>query len=317
MNSSSDVSSLSDPGPRPSGLLRRPRALLAMSLAAAVAIGWAWLAAAVAVMVPTTDMTTLGPGMGVFNLFNNFAGLPEPARRALAVICTPEAGHFGMPGEGPWGPADVAVVFAMWMTMTLAMMLPSAAPMLAAYADRAEAARGRGEVAGSPLLVAAGYLAVWTAFAVFATALQAALTALGTLTPAMTLASQTLAGTVLIGAGLYQFTPLKQACLIRCRVPATALAEGWQARPAAVFRFGIDQGISCFGCCWALMAVMLAVGLMNLVWIALLAVVMTVEKIAARRSFSAAIGIVLVAWGLALVAASPAGTALLARIGLG
>ncbi|MBT9288257.1 DUF2182 domain-containing protein [Prosthecodimorpha staleyi] len=306
----------SDPEPRTSGrdaALRVPAPLL-VSFALAVGLGWAWLAVLVAAMLPATDMTALGPGMGWLNSFNIFAGLPDGARAALAVLCTPDAGHFGMPGAGAWGAGDLALVFLMWLAMVLAMMLPSAAPMLAAFHRRAGAER-LGSTA--TVLVALGYLTVWTLFAVAATVVQAGLTVVGALTPAMAPASLVLAGSTLIAAGLYQLTPMKAACLVRCRVPATALASGWRARAGAAFGFGIDQGIACFGCCWALMAVMFAVGIMNVVWVAILGAVMTVEKAAMSRVLSFAIGAFLAVWGAGLILASPVGARLLAAIGLG
>jgi predicted metal-binding membrane protein len=291
----------------------RVPAPLMVSFALAVGLGWAWLAVLVAAMLPATDMTALGPGMGWLNRFNLFAGLPEGARAALAVLCTPDAGHFGMPGAGSWGAGDLALVFVMWLAMVLAMMLPSAAPMLAAFDRRARAER-IGSAATA--LVALGYLAVWTLFAVAATAVQAGLTVVGALTPAMAPASLVLAGSTLIAAGLYQLTPMKAACLVRCRVPATALASGWRADRLAVIRFGIGQGIACFGCCWALMAVMFAVGIMNVVWIAILGAIMTVEKAVVSRGLSYAIGLLLAAWGAGLILASPVGARLLAAAGL-
>lgn len=292
-------------------LARRPRPVMVATVGLGAAVGWGWLATVVGAMLATTDMATLGPGMGAFNLLNGFAGLPESVRAALAVICSPDGAHFGMPGSGAWGPGDLAVVFVMWVTMALAMMLPTAAPMLAAYADRAEAALAGGERPVSVLALAAGYMTVWIGFAAAATLGQWALTSLKALTPAMAPASLVLAGTTLVAAGLYQFTPMKNACLARCRAPAAFFFARWADRVSGVWRLGVEQGLYCFGCCWALMTVMFAVGVMNVVWIAVIGVVMLVEKTTLNPWISRAIGAALILWGLALLAASPVGQRLL------
>jgi predicted metal-binding membrane protein len=246
--------------------------------------------------------------MGFFNRLNGFAQLTPEMRAALTVLCGPT--------EAAWTLADGLAVFAMWVAMVFAMMLPSAAPVLTSFARLAEEKRRAGEPAASPLLIAAGYLAIWIAFAAVATAAQALLTQLRVLTPAGTTASQLLAGTTLIAAGLYQFSPLKMGCLTRCRHPAPYFAENWTARRAAVFRQGIEQGIDCLGCCWALMVVMFAVGVMNVVWIAVIGAVMTVEKVTTSLSVPRIVGLVLLSWGAALVLVSPVGTALLLRFHL-
>lgn len=291
-------------------LARRPRAVMIATVATGAALGWAWLVTVVAAMLASTDMATLGPGMGVFNGFNGFAGLPEPVRAALAVLCSPGGAHFGMPGSGAWGARDAGLVFLMWVTMALAMMLPSAAPMLGTYADIADAAAAKGERAASVLVLAGGYMTIWIGFSAAATALQWGLTTASALTPAMAPASLVLAGTTLIAAGLYQFTPMKHACLTKCRSPMPYFFANWTDRPSGVYRLGLEQGVFCLGCCWALMTVMFAVGVMNVVWIAILGLVMAVEKTVSAAWISRAIGIGLILWGGSLILASPIGARL-------
>lgn len=288
--------------------LRRPKVVVWSAVAVGAGIGWLWLAAMIAGMLAATDMSALGPGMSVFNRLNGFAELTPEMRAALTVLCGPT-------GEA-WSLGDGLAVLAMWVAMVFAMMLPSAAPVLTSYAALAEDKRRAGEATVSPMVLAGGYLAIWIAFAVVATIGQGVLTQLRVLTPAGTTASQLLAGTTLFAAGLYQFSPLKMGCLTRCRFPAPYFADNWTARTGGVFRQGIEQGLDCLGCCWALMVVMFAVGVMNVVWIAIIGAVMVVEKVTTSLAVPRLVGVVLLLWGAALVLFSPVGGALLSRFHL-
>lgn len=292
-------------GAVPLGFLRRPKVLVWLAVGVGAAVGWAWLAAMIAGMLATTDMATLGPGMGVLNRINGLAALPPEVRAAFTVLCGPT-------GEA-WSLGDAAAVLAMWVAMVLAMMLPSAVPVLTSYATLAEEKQRAGTASASPLFLAAGYLTIWVVFAVVATGAQALLTQLRVLTPAGLTASQVLAGTTLVAAGLYQFSPLKLGCLTRCRYPAPYFADNWTPRAGGVYRQGIEQGLDCLGCCWALMVVMFAVGVMNVVWIAVIGAVMTVEKVTLSAWVPRLVGVVLLVWGVALIGFSPVGAALLAR----
>ncbi|NBN77847.1 DUF2182 domain-containing protein [Microvirga tunisiensis] len=276
--------------------------------------GWAYLGTMIAAMVPVMDMTEAGPGMGLLNAFNIFAGLPAEARAALAVLCLPgQVATFGMPA-GVNLAQDAALVFLMWMMMTLAMMLPSAMPVFLAHAARgglssraaaavhaAEASGGRQPglrdgVLRRTALIAAGYLLVWTAYAVLATAAQLALMAAGLISPMMAPVSLVFAGTTLVAAGIYQFTPAKAACLSRCWVPRWQ-STGPDGSARALVGEGLVQGLACFGCCWAMMTVMFAVGIMNIVWVALLGILMTIEKTIPSLWLYKAIGVLFLAWG--------------------
>ncbi len=280
----------------------RPRLTVMLLVVITAGIGWAYLAIMVAVMVPDMDMGALGPGMSVFNAFNNFSGLDAVARAALVALCSPGTGaSFGMPATGAWGFVDVALVFLMWVMMAFAMMLPTAAPMLAAYAGLAQKARAEGQKAAPVVILAAGYLCIWGAFAVVATLVQWGLTELRAMTPMMAPASLVLAGTTLIAAGIYQFTPAKNACLVRCQTPLPFFLSNWRQDVVGVFRLGLDQGTLCFGCCWALMTVMFAVGVMNIVWIAILGVLMTIEKMVINPWVPRAIGLTFLVWGGAVL----------------
>ncbi|MCX2722711.1 DUF2182 domain-containing protein [Roseibium salinum] len=265
--------------------------------------GWAYLAAMVADMVPLMDMSEAGPWMGMFNEFNLFRGLSAEARAALAVICLPTGTTFGMPDPAMTF-TDLGKIFLMWAMMAMAMMLPTATPMLRSYSAETERPGEAGFSSALPVVFAAlGYLAVWLGYALVASLAQFLLTKIGALTDMMAPASLALTTTVLFAAGLYQFTPAKRACLQRCWYPRWVFAgETKDGALAAGFREGLVQGRVCLGCCWAVMTVMFAVGLMNILWIALLGAVMALEKTFPSRVFPVAIGIVLIAWAGLLAA---------------
>ena len=301
-----DAATMETTRPGVAALLARPHVAVAVFVTLAVAIGWAWLGAMVAGMLATTDMSTLGPGMGIFNRLNGLADLSPETRAALTVLCGPVGTS--------WSALDWSAVFAMWVAMVMAMMLPTAIPVFRAYADLGAERQRLGETIASPVFLALGYLAVWFAFSIVATVGQGLLTQARLLSPAGLPASEVLAGTTIFAAGLYQFTPLKWACLARCRTPHPFFADNWTNRALGVFRQGIAQGVDCMGCCWALMVVMFAVGVMNVVWIVVLGAIMTLEKLSPSPWVSRIVGLVFLAWGAGLVAASPVGTALLARL---
>lgn len=294
-------------------LARRARVYVFSAIAVAALAGWAYLAGMVVAMVPVMDMTELGPGMAVFNAFNIFDGLPAEMRAALAALCLPEgATTFGMPASTVYSPADAALVFLMWVMMALAMMLPSAAPMIARFAAHPRPMAASAARAVPTLVLALGYLTLWVGYAGLATAAQGGLTALRLMTPMMAPATLVLAGTTLVAAGLYQFTPAKLACLARCQRPILFPLERRHATLWQVYRLGLVEGMLCLGCCWALMTVMFAVGVMNVLWIAVLGLLMAIEKTVYRAWIPQAVGAFLVAWGLALLAVSEPGRALLA-----
>jgi predicted metal-binding membrane protein len=199
---------------------------------------------------------------------------------------------------GAGGGLELALVFAMWVAMTLAMMLPTAAPMVLTYAEIADTAAHKGEPAASPLSLTAGYAAVWIGFAAVATALQFALTQFALLDAGR--ANTWLAGAIFLAAGLYQFSKLKHACLTQCQRPFPFFFANWTAEPRGVFLLGLRQGLSCLGCCWAMMLVMFAAGAMSVIWMAALGVLMTVEKMTTTARFSHAVGIAFVAIGLGI-----------------
>ena len=199
--------------------------------------------------------------------------------------------------EGAWSFSAAAVTASMWSAMTLAMMLPSASPMILTYAEIAETAARKSERIVSPLVIAAGYASVWLVFSLLATVIQIVLTRAALLNTGITSASGILAGAIFIGAGIYQFSALKHACLTHCQNPFPFFFTNWATTPGGVFRLGVEQGLYCLGCCWAMMMVMFAVGAMNVAWMAGLAAVMTIEKLLTGRRFAHGFGVALIVVG--------------------
>jgi len=199
------------------------------------------------------------------------------------------------------GPYAAEVIFSMWCAMTLAMMLPSAAPMILAYTEIADTAARKSERIVSPFALAVGYAVVWFGFSVFAAFGQIGLTRATLLDRSMASASPLLSGAIFLFAGVYQFSAFKHACLTQCRHPFPVFFTNWATTPAGVFKVGVKQGLYCVGCCWAMMLLMFAVGLMNIVWMAGIGIAMTLEKMLTGRRFTQAIGVVLIAVGGVIV----------------
>ncbi len=195
-------------------------------------------------------------------------------------------------------------IFMMWLAMAFAMMLPSAVPMLRTYADIADAAVQKGAYAVSIVVLASGYIAVWAGFSAVISLMLIALFKVGIISHLHGTVGGISGGIVLIIAGIYQFAPLKDACLVKCKNPFTTLFAQWSTKPIAVFRLGVQQGLYCLGCCWALMLIMLVTGMVSLVWMALLTLFMILEKTVRGTDYSRVSGVVLLAWGLFFVLTS-------------
>ena len=177
-----------------------------------------------------------------------------------------------------WSLANWLAVFIMWSVMMAAMMLPSATPMVLSFAALN---RRRNEGARTLLFVAA-YLALWTAFGGAAAATQWALQSIGWLSPMIVSKSSVLSGVLLLIAGVFQFSRLKHSCLRACRSPLGFLMGDWRDGLWGAWHMGIRHGLSCLGCCWALMALLFVGGVMNLLWIAGLAALVAIEKLAPK-----------------------------------
>jgi len=265
----------------------RPKLLAVICVVALAALGWLYLALLVANM--GGDLSMLGPGMGALDL----------VPRAFAALCRPSFGLDMM--QATWGASGFALVALMWAAMVLAMMLPSASPMILTYAEIAETAARKGERIVSPVVIAAGYAVVWLGFAAIATLAQFIFSRVALLDIGMASASALFSGAIFIGAGFYQFSALKHACLTQCRQPFPFFFAHWETTPRGVFRLGLKQGLYCLGCCWAMMVVMFAVGVMNVVWMAALAILMTLEKIGSGNRLTYGLGVTLIAIGVAFI----------------
>lgn len=209
-----------------------------------------------------------------------------------------EAMGMAMPRPGPWDLGDLGTTAVMWGVMMVAMMLPSATPLLVLFARSQRSRVGPAEGSLRTGLLTAGYLVVWLGWSGLAAALQWVLHALLRLSPGAALTSSLAGGTLLVLAGLYQITPWKHACLTRCQSPLGFMLAHWREGRGGAFRMGSAHGASCVGCCWALMVLLFVGGVMNLAWIAALAVLVLLEKVVPGRWLSYAAGAALVAWGL-------------------
>jgi len=258
-------------------LARRDRLVVLASLALLAILAWAY-----------TALMAL-PG-------------PEGERHGAMGAMAGMAG-MAMDAWKPWTAAEAAFMFVMWIVMMAAMMVPSAAPMVLAFAriSRARAPTPGLMTSGAAFLL--GYLALWAVFSLFATTVQGLLHAAALLSPSMASASPIFSGAVLIAAGIYQFTPLKRVCLSKCRTPLAFLIAEWREGSRGALVMGLRHGLYCVGCCWVVMALLFVAGVMNLVWIALLALVVLAEKaLPYGQGVGRVLGIAAVAWGAWLLA---------------
>ena len=261
---------------RLAGLLRTDRFWIAAGLFALTALAWLYV--------------WQGAGMGMT--------AAQMTRAVLFPHLTPEpmAGMV-MP------PVAWTTVLLMWWVMMVAMMTPSATPLVLLYRrvlDHAAGGTQTKSAAGPSFVLVAGYLLAWLAFSIAATAALYWLQERGLVSQMMLWSqSATLSAGVLAAAGLYQFTPLYNTCLSQCRAPAQILAQRMRPGKLGALRLGMEHGAWCVGCCWLLMCLLFVFGVMNLVWIALLAILVLAERLAPRGVLvSRIVGVVLLAWSL-------------------
>ena len=196
------------------------------------------------------------------------------------------------------GETEFALSFVMWAVMMLGMMLPSASPMILMFARINQDRRSKNAPFIRTAVFVTGYIVVWSAFSLAATALQWSLQGTGLLSPMLATTNTVLGGVVLLAAGLYQLTPLKNACLRQCQSPLGFLMTRWREGHGGAFRMGLSHGAYCVGCCWGLMALLFVVGVMNLAWVAALAIFVLMEKIVPPSRHPARLaGAALIGWG--------------------
>lgn len=280
-------------------LLRRDRLIVGAGLVVLCLLAWAYVLTGAGMGMDPRAATTLA-------LF--------PHRAAIAPMTAPMAG-MNMPGMQMTGPAALKpwdlpawlLTIGMWGAMMVAMMTPSAAPAILLYGRvRAHAEQqGRGAGLAPSGAFVAGYLLVWLGFSAGAAALQWTFERVGLVSPlSMGSQSRWLSAAVLIATGLYQLSPLKNACLTQCRSPAGFLARHWRPGTAGAVRLGVLHGAYCVGCCWVLMGLLFVGGVMNLAWIAALTVLVMAEKLLPGGPWVArAAGGILILWGIATLLA--------------
>lgn len=212
----------------------------------------------------------------------SLAGVTLLAWVDMALMANPSTpvGWCGnlMAHDQHWTPDDALAAFAMWNVMMVGMMIPTASPMIGMFAATSRR-HGSGKPAVPTLFFVLGYLIAWAGYSAAATGLQWALQSATLLSPNDLQVGPRLGGALLIGAGLFQFTRLKNNCLTHCRTPMSFLMTQWREGAGGAVQMGLKHGSYCVGCCWAIMLLMFSAGLMNLVWTAVLAVFMLLEKI--------------------------------------
>jgi predicted metal-binding membrane protein len=198
----------------------------------------------------------------------------------------------------PWSLGDLTALFGMWAIMMIAMMMPAASPMILAFAgvNRARQKRSLSFVSTSAFVL--GYLGAWTIFSLAATLAQEALHSAALLSSMGTPTSNTLGGVLLAGTGVFQFTSLKNACLRHCRSPLGFILTEWRDGTWGALQMGLRHGLYCVGCCWLLMGLLFVAGVMNLWWVAAIAALVLLEKVArAGLRIERITGLLLLAWG--------------------
>lgn len=267
----------------------------------------------VTVMVLSWIYILLGAGMGMSAFEMSSLRLPWQASSDLAMTgqqgdmggmaAAMSKAHMAMIQPAVWTPGYAVLMFVMWWVMMIAMMLPSASPMILLFArvNRAQKAKGTSFVPTS--VFAVGYLVAWGVFSVLAAGAQWGFERIGLLSSMMASTSVIFGSSVLIVAGIYQLTPLKHACLRHCRSPFQFITHHWRNGSWGAFRMGIEHGAFCLACCWFLMALLFVGGVMNLYWIVGLALFILLEKtIPAGHWLGSLTGIGLIAWGGWLIA---------------
>jgi len=208
-------------------------------------------------------------------------------------------GAMTMPSPAVWHAADLAGLFAMWSVMMIAMMLPSAAPVAILVLGVLRRRHGAGLPFVATGAFLGGYLLIWLGYSAAATLAQWALHSAALLAPDAMRVKPVAAGVLLVGAGVFQWTPLKRACLAHCRSPFHFFATEWREGAAGALAMGLRHGTWCVGCCWLLMSLLFVAGVMNLAWVAVLAGLVLLEKATpAGPLIGRLAGVVLCGWGV-------------------
>jgi len=252
-------------------MLRRDRAIVAFGLAGVVTLSWAYL------VYMDWGMRHMDVGM------------------EMVII----------PAMQNWTAWDLVLVFLMWAVMMLAMMVPAASPVILLFAEINRRRNEQQTTFVSTAHFLLGYLTAWTGFSVIATLAQWGLLTAALVSPMMESTSKALGGGLLLIAGLFQFSRLKYACLAHCRSPMGFLATEWRRGSWGAFRMGLKHGSYCLGCCWALMGLLFAFGVMNLLWVAIISAFVLLEKITPPNQLVSRLsGLLFIGWAAWIVFAS-------------
>lgn len=190
-------------------------------------------------------------------------------------------------------------LFIMWTVMQIAMMSPTAVPMVLTFTKIERHRHPERSPYLPTTLFYLGYVIVWAGFSAVFAALQLGLQAADLLSPVMASANNWLAGGILIAAGLFQFSKLKQACLNQCRSPVAYLMTEWRNGRTGAYLMGLKHGLHCVGCCWVLMALLFVAGVMNLFWMAIITAFVLIEKLLPNgQQFGRVVGVGFIVWGL-------------------
>ena len=222
----------------------------------------------------------------------------------LGIQHSTMTGSMAMPTMMPWSIADALFMFIMWAVMMFAMMLPSVTPTVMIFGRVREKREVVGRLFAPTGAFVAGYLLVWLGFSLLATVANWSLHTGGLMSSMMGKVSLQTGGLLLIAAGVFQWTPLKNACLDHCRSPMSFLMQHWREGSSGAVLMGLHHGIYCLGCCWLLMLLLFVLGVMNLPWVAILTIVVLVEKTVPRGEIlSRSLGVLLIGWGAWLIVA--------------
>ena len=207
------------------------------------------------------------------------------------------------PSSGSWVLSDFVLLFLMWSVMMIAMMTPSILPMLMLFTTLNTRNKSKGKDTSSTFLLLIGYLMSWVLFSLVITLPEYAMHKSGLLNPMMEPTHAYLGSVMLVIAGIYQFTPFKDACLTVCQSPLTFLMNNWKDGNLGAFLVGYKHGFYCIGCCWALMLTLFALGVMNIMWVMVLTIFVLFEKLSYKNPllFRRVAGYAFILWGILLV----------------
>ena len=202
-------------------------------------------------------------------------------------------------GSRVWTGFDFFMLFLMWFTMMIAMMTPTIVPMVMMFTTVNKSKKQKQQPYAPTSLFLIGYLLAWGLFSIVVSLIQWPLHESGLLNPMMNSRSYLLSGGILILAGLYQFTPLKDVCLNQCRTPLGFIMTAWKEGYVGALKMGFHHGTFCVGCCWALMLILFAVGVMNMLWVILITIFVLLEKVLPfpTKVMRSITGFSLVIWG--------------------